>query len=58
MERSLARCPWDQQLVGWQLISTIDNKGVLPGAEVDPADGDYVRGDLAIHRFANGDDIC
>ena len=40
------------------LISTIDNEGVLPGTEVDLADCDYVRGNLAIHRCADGDDVC
>ena len=40
------------------LISTIDTEGVLSGTKVDLADGDYVRSDLAIHRCANGDDVC
>ena len=40
------------------LISTIDNEGVRQGTEVDLTDGDYIRGHLAIHCCANGDEVC
>ena len=56
LQWSTADCPWEQHGSVW-LISTIGHEGARPSTEVDLADGDYVRGDLAIHR-ANGDDVC
>ena len=36
----------------------VDSVVVLLGTEVGLADEDFVRGDLAIHRVAYGDDVC
>ena len=41
-----------------RLISTVDSAGILLGTKVDLSDGDHVRGDLAIHCCADGDNVC